>query len=209
MRLCRHLVTVAEGFYTRFYAARFPAPAVEESTAALQERIERLCDAALGAAESYFGVAPKGDFVTRVFAVRYAGLSWIFRDDIEDLARIPPLEKVLADRIAAEAWLRLRHMELVDVLEYIRTDYLRPDSGIDRFVESVLNIRDVLTRLEGGNISGHVNPFGKTARIIVNEPIAVSPLWTQYTQNRRRAVAEVTHTIFRSFRDVAERGNTP
>jgi hypothetical protein len=209
LRLCRHLLTVAEGFYTRFYGARFPQPAVDEGTAGLQERIERLCDAALHTAESYFGVAPKGDLVTRVFAVRYAGLSWIFREDIEDLARIPPLERVLADRIAAEAWLRLRHMELVDVLEYIRADYLRPDSGIDRFVESVLNIRDVLNRLEGGNISGHVNPFAKTARIIVNEPITVSPQWELYKANRRRAVAEVTHALSQSFREVAERGNTP
>ncbi len=209
LRLARHLVSVAEAFYARFYGARFPPAPVEEGTAGLQERIERLCDAALSTAEGYFGLPSKGDFVTRVFAVRYAGLSWIFREDIEELSRIPPLERVLADRIAAEAWLRLRHMELVDILEYIRTDYLQPDSGIDRFVESVLNLRDVVNRLEGGNISGHRNPFRKTARIIVNEPIAVSPWWGLYKENRRRAVAEVTGALARSFREVANRGNTP
>jgi hypothetical protein len=209
MRVCRHLVEVAEGFYTRFYGAQFPQPSDEEGTAALQERIDALCDAALRTAEGFFGLGSKGDFVSRVFAVRYAGLSWIFREDIDDPSRIPPLEKVLADRIAAEAWLRLRHMELVDVLEYIRADYLSPDSGIDRFVESILNIRDVINRLEGGNISGHLNPFRKTARIIVNEPIAVSPWWDAYKGNRRKAVGEVTQAIFRSFREVAERGNTP
>jgi hypothetical protein len=100
-------------------------------------------------------------------------------------------------------------MELVDVLEYIRADYLRPDSGIDRFVESVLNLRDVVNRLEGGNISGHKNPFKKTARIIVNEPIAVSPHWDAYRANRKRGVGEVTDEIFRSYRAVAERGNVP
>ena len=209
MRVARRLVEVAEGFYSRFYGASFPAPADEGGTEALQERIRAVCDAALTAAESFFGLAPKGDLVSRVFAVRYAGLAWIFREDIEDLSRLPPLERVLADRIAAESWLRLRHMELVDVLEYIRADYLRPDSGIDRFVESVLNLRDVVNRLEGGNISGHKNPFKKTARIIVNEPIAVSPHWDAYRANRKRGVGEVTDEIFRSFRAVAERGNVP
>ena len=196
-------------FYTRFYGARFAARPLEEGPAELQDRIDAVCDAALRAAESFFGLGSKGDFVSRVFAARYAGLSWIFREDIEELSRVPPLEKALADRIAAEAWLRLRHMELVDVLEYIRTDYLQPDSGIDRFVESVLNIRDVIGRLEGGNISGHLNPFRKTARIIVNEPIAVSPLWDLYKENRRKAVGEVTHAVARSFREVAEHGNVP
>jgi hypothetical protein len=209
MRLGRHLVAVAEGFYARFYGARFPEAPLDESTAGLQERIERVCEAALAAAESYFGLSSRGDFVSRVFAVRYAGLAWIFREDIEDLSRIPALDRALADRIAAEAWLRLRHMELVDILEYIRADYLQPDSGIDRFVESVLNLRDVVNRLEGGNISGHLNPFRKTARIIVNEPIPVSPSWGLYKENRRRAVAEVTSTLLRSFREVADRGNTP
>lgn len=209
IRITRHLVEVAERFYSRFYGGRFAPPAQDEGTRGLQDRIDALCDAALRTAESFFGVPSRGDFVTRVFAVRYAGLSWIFREDIEDPDRIPPLERALADRIAAEAWLRLRHMELVDVLEYIRSDYLRPDSGIDRFVESILNIRDVINRLEGGNISGHLNPLRKTARIIVNEPIAVSAHWHQYKTNRRKAVAEVTETLFRSFREVADRGNSP
>jgi hypothetical protein len=209
MRVARRLVETAEAFYTRFYGARFPAPREEGGTQELQERIAGVCDTALRAAESFFGLAPKGDLVSRVFAVRYSGLAWMFREDIEELSRVPPLERALADRIAAESWLRLRHMELVDVLEYIRADYLRPDSGIDRFVESVLNIRDVINRLEGGNISGHKNPFKKTARIIVNEPIAVSPHWGAYKANRRKGVGEVTDEVFRSFCAVAERGNTP
>ena len=169
----------------------------------------RVCEAALRTAESFFGLSPKGDFVQRVFSVRYAGLSRIYREDIPDLRDLSPLEKVLADRIAAESWLRLRHMELVDVLEYLRADYLQPDSGIDRFVETVLNLWDVANRLEGGNISGHINPFSKTARIVVNEPIQVSEYLDSYKENRRRAVGDVTNRIFESFRSVAETGNQP
>ncbi len=208
-RIARHLVGIAEQFYSRFYRARFAPPAAGESAEALQERITAVCDAALAAAESFFGLEAKGDFLARVFAIRYAGLALMCRDDIDKVERMPPLERILADRIAAESWLRLRHMELVDVLGYIRADYLRPNSGIDRFVESALNLRDVINRLEGGNFSGHAYPLRKTARIIVNEPIAVSPHWDAYKANRRKGVAEVTEAIFRSFRAVAERGNTP
>jgi hypothetical protein len=213
-RIARHLVGTAEQFYSRFYGARFTppgraAPGGEGDAEALQERITAVCHAALVTAESFFGLEAKGDFLARVFAIRYAGLSLMCREDISDVTRLPPLERTLADRVAAEAWLRLRHMELVDVLGYIRADYLRPDSGIDRFVESALNFRDVINRMEGGNFSGHAYPLGKTARIIVNEPIAVSPHWDAYKANRRKGVAEVTEEIFRSFRAVAERGNTP
>jgi hypothetical protein len=97
----------------------------------------------------------------------------------------------------------------VDVREYLRTDYLEPDSGFDRFVETITNLWDVVNRLEGGNVSGRINPFVKTARIVVNEPIPVSRYWEAYTENRRRAVSALTTEIFESFRKVAENDNRP
>ena len=168
-----------------------------------------MCEAALSVAEEFFHLAPKGDFVQRVFAARQAVLAAMFREDIEDVEALPAVERVLADRIAVEAWLRNRHVELVDVLEYLRTDYLEPDSGFDRFVESITNLWDVINRLEGGNVSGRINPFVKTARIVVNEPIPVSRYWEAYKENRRRAVSALTTEIFESFRKVAENDNRP
>ncbi len=121
--------------------------------------MDALVEAALGEAERFFRVTPRGDWVQRVLAVRHAGLTWIHREDIASLDALAPLDRALAERVAAEAWLRLRHMELADVLEYVRLDYLSPDSGIDRYVECVTTLWDVVNRLEGGNISGRGTPF--------------------------------------------------
>ena len=209
MRICRQLVRRAEEYYARFYAIEFPAHEEEETNARLQERIHGVCEAALSVAEGFFHLVPKGDFVQRVFAARQAVLGAMFRQDIEDIEALPAVERALADRIAVEAWLSNRHVELVDVLEYLRTDYLEPGSGFDRFVESITNLWDVVNRLEGGNVSGRINPFMKTARIVVNEPIPVSRYWETYKENRRRAVSALTTEIFESFRKVAENDNRP
>jgi hypothetical protein len=209
LRALRHLVDAMEEYYLRFYGVSFPPRPAEETNASLQERLRGVCDAALSVAEKSLGLAVKGDFVQRVFAVRQAGLSRMFREDIAEAGALAAVQRTLADRVAIETWLCHRHMELVDVLEYVRADYLRPDSGIDRFVEFITNLWDVVNRLEGGNISGRINPFRKTARIIVNEPLRVSPYWGTYKTNRRKAISELTAVLFESFRGVAEKGNVP
>jgi hypothetical protein len=209
MRVSRHLVDLAEAHYSRFYGIPFPPAEEEETNARLHERMRGVCNAALTVAERFLHVKPKGDFVQRVFAARQAVLSWMFREDIEDIEALPPVERALADRVALETWLCNRHVELVDVLEYLRTDYLAPDSGFDRFVESITNLWDVVNRLEGGNVGGRINPFMKTARIIINEPISVSSYWDAYKENRRKAVHALTAEIFESFRAVAENDNQP
>jgi hypothetical protein len=212
-RLMRRLVGLAEDFYGRFYGARFAAASAEgtaeEPAEKLQGRIHAVCDAALGVAESFFHVSPRGDFVQRVFATRQAGLAWMFREDVPDLDALSPVERALADRVALETWMANRHVELVDLLEYLRTDYLRPDSPFDRFVEYVTNLWDLANRLEGGNVSGRVNPLRKTARIIVREPLQVSSRWASYKSNRRQAVQELTADILASFSSVAGNGNLP
>jgi len=206
MRATRHLLDTAERHYARFHHVSFPASEEDGPTAGLQERMRRVCEAALSLAERFFGIAAKGDFVQRVFSIRQAGLAWMFREDIGDPDALPPLDRALADRVAIEAWIVHRHLELVDLFEYFRADYLSPDSGIDRFAESIVNLQDLVNRLEGGNISGRKNPFRKIARIVVNEPIPVSPYWQSYRENRRKAVAELTQAVFESFRAVAESG---
>jgi hypothetical protein len=208
-RLQRRLVDIAEDFYHRFYAVPFAPRGGEETASTLQDRMRAVCEAALGVAESFFHVKPKGDFVQRVFAVRQAGLQWMFREDISDPRAISPVERALADRVAVESWMCNRHVELADLLEYLRTDYLRADAGFDRFVESVTNLWDLANRLSGGNVSGRVNPFPRTARIIVNPPLMVGGRWSQYRTNRRQAVAALTAEILASFRAVAESGNRP
>jgi hypothetical protein len=203
-RASGHLMRVAEDFYARFYGHSFPARTEERPLDDLQERMRGVCDAALSTAEGLFNLKGKGDFPQRVFASRMTGLGRMFREDIAELDELPALDRALADRVALEAWLSQRHVELADVLEYLHADYLRPDSHFDRFVESITNLWDVVNRLEGGNVGGRINPFHKTARFVVNEPIAVSAYWHAYKDDRRKAVTSLTAEIFESFRSVAE-----
>jgi hypothetical protein len=205
MRTVRYLLDRAEDHYARFYGVSFRQSG-DEGAGALQRRVDALVEAALGEAERFFRVPPRGDWVQRVLAVRHAGLTWIHREDIASVDALPPLERALAGRVAAEAWLRLRHMELADVLEYVRLEYLSPDSGIDRYVESVTTLWDVVNRLEGGNISGRGTPFPRDARIEIAEPIPVSRFQESYKANRRRGVAKLTEEILRVFRRMAEPG---
>jgi hypothetical protein len=205
MRVVRHLLDVAEEHYARFHGVPFRQSG-NDGAEALQRRVDALVEAALGEAERFFRVRPRGDWVQRVLAVRHAGLTWIHREDIASVDALPPLERALAERVAAEAWLRLRHMELADVLEYVRLDYLSPDSGIDRYVEVVTTLWDVVNRLEGGNISGRGTPFLRVARIEIAEPIPVARFQESYKANRRRGVAGLTGEILRVFRRIAEPG---
>ncbi len=205
MRLFWHIIRTAEQHYGRFYGIRFPA-GQDDGKEALQARIHGVCDAALSVAEDAPWGKTTGDHVRRVLAVRQAGLARIYRADIQDPKRLPPLAQALAARVAAESWLRLRHMELVDILEYLRADYLRPDSGIDRFVEYGLNLYDVINRLMGGTVAGRGNPFTKRARIEVGEPVPVSRYEASYAEDRKHAIADMTKELLEKFRSVAEAG---
>jgi hypothetical protein len=205
VRLVRHLLDRVEDHYARFHGVAFRPPG-RDGVEALQRRVDALVEAALGEAERFFRVTPRGDRVQRVLAVRHAGLTRIHREDITSLDALAPLDRALAERVAAEAWLRLRHMELADVLEYVRLDYLSPESGIDRYVECVTTLWDVVNRLEGGNISGRGTPFPRTARIEIGEPIPAARYQEAYRANRRRGVAELTGEILRVFRATAEGG---
>ena len=206
-RVVRHLLDRIEGQYARFYGVCFRHPG-RDDLESLQRRVDALVEAAIGEAERFFRVTPRGDWVQRVLAVRHTGLTWIHREDIASIEALAPLDRALAERVAAEAWLRLRHMELADVLEYVRLDYLSPDSGIDRYVESVTTLWDVVNRLEGGNVSGRGTPFPRSARIEIGEPIPVARYQEAYRANRRRGVSELTGEILRVFRATAERGGS-
>jgi hypothetical protein len=145
MRLWDRLLDLAERHYARFYGASFePRP---DPGAKLQERMAAVCEAALGVAESFFhvrhrrGSAPQtgGDFVQRVFAVRQAGLQWMFREDLPDLSVLSPVERGLADRVALETWMANRHVELVTCR--VPSGGLRNRLGFRPVRETVTNLR--------------------------------------------------------------------
>ncbi len=142
----------------------------------LRERIERACDAALRVPERFMGLQTEGDLLSRVFTVRQRGWDYLFRGDVPPQGRASPVDRLLADRLADEAYLHLRHNELVDVLEYVQPDYIGPGASPNRLVEYALNLADVQNRLLGGDISSRYSPPGKRVLIRIGEPLEVRRL---------------------------------
>jgi hypothetical protein len=168
--LTGQLLAKVEAFYGRFFALQ-PVAGAD-----LRERIERVCDAALRAPERFMGLQPEGDLLDRVYNVRQRAWDYLFRGDVPPKGRTSPLDRLLADRLADEAYLQLRHNELVDLLEYVRPDYIGPGASANRLVEYALNLADVENRLLGGDVSSRYCPSGKRVRIRIGEPLEVRRL---------------------------------
>jgi len=208
MRILDRLLAIAEEWYAGSYRI---APAGGD----LQRRLEAVTDAALGVAERMLAQpprqpgAPRGardrqaDWLRRITAGRYLGYNRIYRQDIADPARLPPLERSLAERAAAEGWLALRHVELAGILAFMRADYLAPDSSVDRYVEFVSNIGDFAGRLDGGDISGRVDFRGREVRVIVHEPLSAGRFAAGDGSSRRQAAARLTEAIRERFQEAA------
>ena len=143
-----------------------PAPATPE---ALRRRIFALCDTVLRVGENVHGLAADGSLLDRVFRLRDAGWRRMFRDDLEALS---PLERSLADAAAEEAKTAARHMELVDVLEYLDPAYISPEGPFERLVEYAVNLQDVVNRLLGGTIAGRMRIKGRAAVVRAGRPVS-------------------------------------
>jgi hypothetical protein len=160
------------GFLETSYAREYPGIARFEEPLALQERFDRLCDTILRCGEASFGWTAQGTVLERVFRLRYRIMESLYREDV-DPARLSFLERSRADFQAQVAATLKRHEETVDILEYIRQDYL-DEPGILRRLEFVLNLLDVLNRARGGNIDSRYTLKKKTALISIGEPLILS-----------------------------------
>jgi 1-acyl-sn-glycerol-3-phosphate acyltransferase len=181
LELTERLLERMEDFYGRFYTIEKPG----SKNRSLRERIERVCRAALRVPETFMKIHPEPDLLSRVLTVRQRGWSYLFRSDLPEKDRVAPMERILMDRIADEAYLHLRHNELVDVLEYVDPDYISPRASLNRLIEYALTLYDVINRLMGGNISSRYSPSAKAVWIEIGEPIKVRELFPMIPGKRR------------------------
>ncbi len=157
-----------EQLYVRHHGAAFPG-----AGASRNERKAAVMEAALRTAERAIGIKPDGDAIRRVYKIRQACWERIFRADISDFDALSPAERSAADRLAAEAWLSSRHMELVDVLYYIDFDRLGERDPLELIIETAQNYYDLISRFCGGNLTDRMNVPGKKAVVIIGNPIEV------------------------------------
>ncbi len=196
-RLCRlteHLITEMEAFYRRFYHQNLPDIPNQE----LIDRLHRLLDTALQVAEQYFGLQSQGSFIDRCRRLEEAGWSYIYREDVADIDALPPLKRGLADWVAEEADLRMRHMRLTETFVAVTANYIKEKPTAERFAETTLLIFDMMSRIGGGILPARPQLGWREAQITIGEPISVNERWSTYQSSRqasRQAVSDLTQDL--------------
>jgi len=194
VKLGWRLLEIMESYYRDFFRVSFePAEApVDQSANELAIRLNRLLDAALQVAESFFHIPPKGSVIDRCRKIEQAGWDWIYREDLRPEKSLSPVERGLADRLAEEATLRMWHMRLVESSVAVTGDYVKAKPSVERFAETLLVVRDTIVRIQGKNPFPRPTLGAQVAYLAVGEPLSVSNRWTAYKQSRRQAVADLT-----------------
>jgi len=190
----------AERHYARFCGLVPPQP----GKAARSARLAALREAALDSAERALRLAPEGDAIARVYRIRHACWDRIYRADIPDMKALSDLERSLADRAASEAWYASRHMELVDLAYYLDFDRLKEGDALSLFVETAQNYYDLVSRLEGGNISNRVSLRRREAAVIVGEPLDAGTILAAAGAGRKEAVARLSARLGKAYLDCIE-----
>ena len=191
-RLAEHLLTMVEDYYSEIYGLAFDRPddGLDPNTQ-LAERLTTLINKALQVAEDYFGLQPKGGVIDRCRRLEQAGWDRIFR---EDTTRLSPVERGLANRIAAEADLRMWHMRLMESFVAVTGRYVKERPSADRFVETTLLLRTMVAKLKGHPLPRpQLGP--QKAIVTVGQPIEVTERLADYKVQRRGAIASLTKDL--------------
>jgi hypothetical protein len=202
--LGEHLLRQMEEFYRKFYNRELPTPEVvpdppePESFAnnqLLATRLQNLLNAALDVAEDYFGTPSKGTVSDRCRRIEQAAWDRIYRDDLKQLAGMAPVQRGLADLIAAEADLRSWHMRLVESFVSVTGQYVREKPTADRFAETLLLVWEMVSRIQGKPAFPRPKLGNQRVLMKIGEPISVSDRQPAYRTNRRQAVADLTQDL--------------
>nr|WP_299491941.1 1-acyl-sn-glycerol-3-phosphate acyltransferase [Acaryochloris sp. IP29b_bin.137] len=200
LRLGECLLAEMEQFYSKYYHLLRPAvdpvpydPADRNAKLAFQ--LKQQLDIALQASESYFGLTAKGNLVDRCRRLEQAGFDRIYRQDLEKLT---PLERGMADWLAQEASLRIGHMRMVERLTMVSGNYILAKPSGDRFAEIVLLLWKIMTYIQGGDPHSPPKLGAQSLKLTISDPISVTERWPAYSANRqgaRKAVDELTQSI--------------
>jgi hypothetical protein len=194
--IAERALVIMERYYTEFHGQMAPVRGVSSSRA---DRLAAVIETALRTAERSLCIEPDGDTIRRVYKIRQTCWDRIFRTDIPDMEALSSVERAMADRLAAEAWLASRHMELVDVAFYLDFERLKKEDPLELYIETAQNYYDLLSRLSGRNIAGRKKVGGKKAVVIIGKPVLVSrganPLKTQ----SRAVIDSLTEKLAREY----------
>ncbi|MHC5861800.1 lysophospholipid acyltransferase family protein [Nostoc sp.] len=204
-RLCRlaeYLISEMEEFYRRFYHQDIPKTiSIDESANTNQiliARLHHLLDKALQVTEQYFEVQGQGNFIDRCRRLEEAGWSYIYREDLPDINALAPFKRGLADWIAEEADLRMRHMRIVESFVAVTATYIQEKPTAERFAETALLVFDMLSRIQDTTLPGRPRLGLRQAQITVGKPISVTERSRNCQGDRlaaKQAVSDLTKDL--------------
>ena len=190
-KLSEYLLSEMEAFYRRFYHRSIPKLDNTNPEENITLRLEALLNIALQVGEEYFGLQSKGTVIERCRRLEEAGWTYIYREDITDINSLSHFHQGLANWVAQEAELRMKHMRLVESFVAVTGKYLQEKPNFDRFAEITLILFDAIARIKGKKVPRRPRLGWRKARVTVGEPISVSDRFEVYQQNRQTAKQEV------------------
>ncbi len=202
------LLDIMENFYREFYHQSLPTiealqASLSENLATVQDepnalfalRLQNLLNVALGVAEQYFHLSAKGNLSDRCRRLEQAGWDYIYREELKTENPLSKVKRGLADRVAEEANLRMWHMRLVETFVAVTGHYVKEKPSVERFADTLLLLWDVVTRIKGGNAFFRPSLGQQRVQITLGDPISVTARATDYQNNRRQAVANLTQEL--------------
>ncbi len=162
-----------------------------------------ILEAALLSAERMSGVnanAQDGS-MARLYRVRNACWGRIIRKDLESVS---DCVRALANRACGEAWYAMRHMETAEILTYVSLDAIPDGLPIERYVEIAINVRDVLSRAEGGTLRDRSNEFKKYPVIVPGKPLVMNDYFELWKRDKKAALAEATENMRAEYETCVE-----
>ncbi|HEY9877538.1 MAG TPA: 1-acyl-sn-glycerol-3-phosphate acyltransferase [Leptolyngbyaceae cyanobacterium] len=203
IRLGERLLTQMEQFYRRFFH-RDLAPSTGATTSAgntdtdIGQRLEKLLHEALRVGEEFFGLPSNGSTATRCRRLEEAGWAYTYREDIESIAALSPVERGLADWVSEVANLNTRHMRLVESFVAVTDHYVKDKPSFERFAETTLILFDLVERLKGTKVPRRPQMGLRDVTVTIGQPINVCDRWPEYSQSHRsakQAVGQLTQDL--------------
>jgi len=210
LRLAEAILGAMEAFYQRAHPQAKPpadpgaadAADAADANAAVAARLNRLLATALAVGEQALAVEPHGDLAERCRRLEHVGWERLFPANGPALPS--PLERGLAERLAAETEQALWHMRLVESFVAVSGRYVRELPSQERFADTLLILWDTLGRLRGGRPQGRPRLGRRRATLRIGSPLAVAPRLADYRADRRGAVARLTTDLQASLQGLIQ-----
>ncbi|WP_239121333.1 MULTISPECIES: 1-acyl-sn-glycerol-3-phosphate acyltransferase [Spirulina sp. CCY15215] len=203
-----------EAFYRDYYYCQFPdRHAGDTPEAVLGNRLQMLLEKALQVCEQYFHLQPQGNISDRCRRLEEAGWCRIYRQDSTDPNLLSPLQRGLADWIAHESAIRMRHLRLVESFVAVTGTYIQEKPTIERFAETALIIFDAIARLKGTKVPHRPRLGWRKSQVTIGTPISVTQFYLNCQQDspreHRQAVKKAVKSLTTELQIALEKMISP